>query len=134
MKIAFRYENLKKFETSVRTPTLSPASSGAEVPYCSAFDLTKTLELRDAHRSRLQTLDPDGSVAPYSDILAAVKAALQTKWVSRSGFGEYWSVLTRTNVSRPESTALRIAVQSMASLAWGGRSIDVGVSPWLGDS
>ena len=98
MKIAFRYENLKKFETSVGTPTSSLASSGAELPYCSAFDLTKTLELRDEHRSRLHTLDPDGSVAPYSDVLAAVRAALQTKWVSRPGFGEHSSVMTRTLV------------------------------------
>ena len=96
MKIAFRYDNLKKFETSVSTPATSLASSGAEVPYCSTFDLTKTLELRDEHRSRLHTLDPDGSAAPYSDILDAVRKALQTRWVPRAGFDEHGNVPKRT--------------------------------------
>lgn len=79
MKIAFRYDKLKKFETSVRTPSTLQANLKAEVPYCSAFDLTKTLELREEHRSRLRTLDPNRSSTPYSDTIAAVKEALQTR-------------------------------------------------------
>jgi elongator complex protein 4 len=56
MKIAFRYENLKKFETSVRSTTSSLGNT-ADPVYCSVFDLTKTLELGDEARSRLKCFD-----------------------------------------------------------------------------
>lgn len=75
MKIAFRYESLKKFETSVKTDTT--ASSG--IPYCSTFDLTKTFNLTQTHSSRISMLDIESApdVAGYTQALDFVKQELK---------------------------------------------------------
>lgn len=57
MKIAFRYESMKKYETSVKVPNSTSSPNGVEPIYCSVFDLTKTLELDESSQSRVHCFD-----------------------------------------------------------------------------
>jgi len=99
MKIAFRYEGLKKFETSVKAS--STVASSSESPYCSTFDLTKTLDLTEAHHSRLSMLDVEatGGRDAYGRALAHVRKQLEQ--------------------SAASGQAVKIALQSVASPGWG---------------
>jgi elongator complex protein 4 len=74
MKIAFRYEGMKKFETSVRS-TSSVGDASAPV-YCSVYDLTKTMDLSEASRARIATVDTEDQTDPYSSTLEAVRKSL----------------------------------------------------------
>lgn len=76
MKIAFRYESLKKFETSVNSSDSTKASL-----YCSTFDLTKTMHISESKQSRLNLLDIEtfGTTASaYFQALQHLEKALQS--------------------------------------------------------
>lgn len=84
MKIAFRYQGLKKFQTSVSHST--SAFDGSQLPYCSMFDLTKTLDVSVNERAdRLHTCDVyrEGTTAgdPYNAALESVQARL-SEWAT----------------------------------------------------
>lgn len=74
MKIAFRYEGMKKFETSVRS-TSSVGDASAPV-YCSVYDLTKTLHLSESARNRISTIDVEDQADPYNSTLEAIHKSL----------------------------------------------------------
>ena len=78
MKIAFRYEGMKKYETSVAdvNALLSAASA---VPFCSRFDLTKVMSTAsEARQKRVHVCDIiDSPEAPYETALARIKQVLR---------------------------------------------------------
>lgn len=76
MKIAFRYEGMKKFETSVGKRT---ASQGSETIYCSSYDLTKTIAVTEEHRSRLECIDVDEPRNGLDTALQAIKASIMAR-------------------------------------------------------
>ena len=78
MKIAFRYESMKKFETSVGKRSTSQST---EAVYCSTYDLTKTLVLTEEHRSRLECIDAGSMEDSLDGTLQAIKQAIQARYV-----------------------------------------------------
>lgn len=76
MKIAFRYEGMKKFETSVKS---SPTIGDTAAPvYCSVFDLTKTMDISDNARNRIATVDVEEKEDAYSSTLEAVRKSISS--------------------------------------------------------
>lgn len=75
MKIAFRYEGMKKFETSVRS-TSSVGDASAPV-YCSVYDLTKTLHVGDSAKNRITTVNVEDQDDAYSRTLEAIRQGVQ---------------------------------------------------------
>lgn len=74
MKIAFRYENMKKFETSVKTT--STVGDGSSPVYCSVFDLTKTMGISEDAKKRIAFLNVELETDPYATALDEVKRTL----------------------------------------------------------
>lgn len=73
MKIAFRYDNLKKFETSVKS-----TSSTTEGPYCSTFDLTKTMNLDERSKESLKLVDVTSTPSSvYGGLLNTIAEQVQ---------------------------------------------------------
>ena len=76
MRIAFRYEGLKKFETSVESSNKKENST-----FCSTFDLTKTMHLSTFLRTKLHCLDieDNGGVSDgYTQAVDHLANALQS--------------------------------------------------------
>lgn len=85
MKIAFRYEGLRKFETSVS----NQSAPSTESVYCSTFDLTKTMTLGETYRKRLHLLDVEDvgdTGSTYDGILQELSSRLKQYVLRRNIF------------------------------------------------
>jgi elongator complex protein 4 len=76
MKIAFRYESMKKFETSVGKRS---TTQGSEAVYCSTYDLSKSLALTEDHRSRLHCIDATVLDSSLEGVLEAIKTSISAR-------------------------------------------------------
>jgi elongator complex protein 4 len=82
LKIAFRYEGLKKFQTSVGEPsTARPSSSSPGLDtYCSTFDISKTYSLSSTDRERLHLFDLASvheDLCPYTSVLKSIESVIR---------------------------------------------------------
>ncbi|KAI5476000.1 elongator complex protein 4 [Pseudohyphozyma bogoriensis] len=113
LKIAFRYEGMKQHATTVAAP--APPSKETSDVYCSMFDLTTVKTLRPAEQNRLHLVDVDTLTTSSSDIPTNLYELL---------FARLKTIIAEGGYSLPHDPAkprraLRIAISSFASPAWG---------------
>ncbi|SNX84124.1 uncharacterized protein MEPE_02832 [Melanopsichium pennsylvanicum] len=112
MKIAWRYHNMKQFNTTVNEPNSS--SSSEPTPFCQTFDLSKRIDSgiiqHATERGKLQTLDiaaaASGShgVNSYEIAFEQIEAAVQR--------------CRREATTSAVPPVLRIAIRALGSPAW----------------
>ncbi|KAL8290030.1 hypothetical protein RQP46_002969 [Phenoliferia psychrophenolica] len=112
MKIAFRYEGMKQHAVTVAAPT--PKAAEADV-YCSLFDLTTIRALRAGDRGRLHPLDVDTLTSSLPGDLYEVLYQRLASIISEGGYS------LPQDPTKPRR-ALRIAIASLGSPAWGPSS------------
>ncbi|SCV70750.1 BQ2448_3512 [Microbotryum intermedium] len=118
MKIAFRYQRMKKHKTTIDEP---PAKSSQEDVYCSLFDLTTKRNISNTEKSRIEVIDVDHlhlseTAAFPKDLYDLVFDAIETK-LTRGGH----LIFEDVSASR-QSKAFRIALSNFGGPSWGSSS------------
>ncbi|GAA6054401.1 hypothetical protein JCM3770_002239 [Rhodotorula araucariae] len=114
MKIAFRYEGMKRHQTTVEASRATSVDSGT---YCSIFDLTATRQLSSADRKLLHLVDVDdlngastSSGGVYEELYHRIEQIVVAQGFRQS-----------SDASAPRK-ALRIALAGFGSPSWGPAS------------
>ncbi|PWY96870.1 hypothetical protein BCV70DRAFT_182437, partial [Testicularia cyperi] len=148
MKIAWRYERMKQFSTTVNNPagSSSPGSSRDETPFCHTFDLSRRIYPRLVQHAREQghleivSIDPTfpSSQSPrsqnsydiaFQSIKAAAERCKAQMEAARSRSGSASSAPTPT-----PAPVLRISIRSLGSPSWRvlkGQRVEVEVVRFL---
>ncbi|BGP39292.1 Elongator subunit elp4 [Rhodotorula kratochvilovae] len=114
MKIAFRYEGMKRHQTTVEASRATSVDSGT---YCSVFDLTATRQLSSADRKLLHLIDVDelsGASTSSGGVYDLLYEQVE-RLVTEGGFRQ------SADPSAPRK-ALRIALAGFGGPSWGAAS------------
>ncbi|CDW98727.1 hypothetical protein [Sporisorium scitamineum] len=122
MKIAWRYSNMKQFNTTVNEPS---SSSSEPTPFCHTFDLSKRIDSRiiqhAVDQGRLEMVDI--STATQSAAAAAASTSRRGINAFEVAYKHIEAAATKCRLqaaSAPTATppVLRIAIRALGSPAW----------------
>ncbi|CAG8578754.1 4823_t:CDS:2 [Dentiscutata erythropus] len=126
MKIAWRYKEMKKFESGIKTtPTIFKnkqipitGSQRQEQPFCYTFDLTKSIPQQSIDSASITLVDAtkwadeQHDESMYDKLLSEIRRVIDQNHFSSSA----------TPSTGVEKNALRIGIHSIASPLWNSNS------------